>query len=45
LERLESEGKVMAHWHDGFWQPMDTLQGTCLREDPAHKGTALWRLK
>ena len=36
LERLATDGQLMAFAHDGFWQPMDTLRERNLLE-------ALWR--
>ena len=43
LERLASEGQLMAFRHDGFWQPMDTLREKDLLESLWSKGTAPWR--
>ncbi len=44
LERLASEGQLMAFQHEGFWQPMDTLREKHLLEGLWNSGTAPWKL-
>ena len=44
LERMARNGEVMAYRHDGFWQPMDTLQERRLLEDLGHNGAVPWRV-
>jgi glucose-1-phosphate cytidylyltransferase len=43
LERLASEGNLMAFRHGGFWQCMDTLRDKILLEDLWKKGGAPWK--
>lgn len=43
LERLASEGQLMAFRHDGFWQPMDTLREKELLESLWASGAAPWK--
>ena len=43
LERLASEGQLMAFQHQGFWQPMDTLRDKHLLEELWSSGRAPWR--
>ncbi len=45
LERLASEGQLMAFRHDGFWQPMDTLRDRQLLEALWQSGEAPWLTK
>jgi glucose-1-phosphate cytidylyltransferase len=35
----------MAYRHDGFWQPMDTLQERWLLEDLGHRAAGPWRVE
>jgi len=42
MERLASEGEMVAYKHDGFWQPMDTLREKILLEDYWATGAAPW---
>ncbi|MDP4121401.1 MAG: sugar phosphate nucleotidyltransferase, partial [Bacillota bacterium] len=44
LERLSDEGKLFAHQHRGFWQPMDTLREKLLLEDLYASGNAAWKV-
>jgi glucose-1-phosphate cytidylyltransferase len=44
LERLASDGQLMAFRHDGFWQPMDTLRERKLLEDLWAAGEAPWKV-
>lgn len=43
LERLASEGQLMAFQHPGFFQPMDTLRERDLLESLWASGTAPWK--
>ncbi len=43
LERLASEGQLMAYRHEGFWQCMDTLHDKRLLEEHWNSGTAPWK--
>ncbi len=44
LERLASEGQLMAYRHPGFWQPMDTLREKRLLEELWQSGQAPWKV-
>jgi glucose-1-phosphate cytidylyltransferase len=44
MERLASEGELMAYRHEGFWQPMDTLREKKLLDDLWLNGTAPWKV-
>jgi glucose-1-phosphate cytidylyltransferase len=44
MERLASEGELMAYRHEGFWQPMDTLREKKLLDDLWANGTAPWKV-
>ncbi|MCL4849756.1 MAG: glucose-1-phosphate cytidylyltransferase [Bryobacteraceae bacterium] len=44
LERLASEGELMAFRHTGFWQPMDTLREKQLLESLWAGGNAPWKM-
>jgi glucose-1-phosphate cytidylyltransferase len=43
LQRLASEGQLMAFEHHGFWQPMDTLRDKIYLEDLWAAGSAPWK--
>ena len=43
LERLAAEGQLMAHKHNGFWQPMDTLRDKLHLEELWQSGMAPWK--
>jgi glucose-1-phosphate cytidylyltransferase len=43
LQRLASEGQLMAFEHGGFWQPMDTLRDKHLLEELWSSGRAPWK--
>jgi len=43
LERLSSEGQLSAYFHDGFWQPMDTLRDQQFLESLWQSGKAPWK--
>ena len=42
LERLASEGQLMAYRHEGFWQPMDTVRERQMLEKHWASGQAPW---
>jgi glucose-1-phosphate cytidylyltransferase len=44
LERLAREGRLAAHRHSGFWQPMDTLRDKNLLEELWTQGRAPWKV-
>ena len=44
LERLASDGELMAFHHRGFWQPMDTLRDKLMLEDLWSQGKAPWKI-
>lgn len=43
LERLASDGEIMAYKHEGFWQPMDTLRDKSHLEELWQSGIAPWK--
>jgi glucose-1-phosphate cytidylyltransferase len=43
LERLANEGQVSAYFHNGFWQPMDTLRDKTHLEELWNNGQAQWK--
>jgi glucose-1-phosphate cytidylyltransferase len=43
LEKLASDGQLMAYKHDGFWQCMDTLRDKTLLETLWASGNAPWK--
>ncbi len=44
LETLAAEGQLMAYFHEGFWQPMDTLREQKLLQTLWESGNAPWNL-
>jgi glucose-1-phosphate cytidylyltransferase len=44
LERLATDGQLMAYRHDGFWQPMDTLRDVNYLERLWTSGEAPWKV-
>ena len=44
LERLAATDQLRAHFHDGFWQPMDTLRDRQLLGGMWNDRTAPWRV-
>ncbi len=44
LENLAKEEQLSVHFHDGFWQPMDTLRDRNHLEDLWSTGRAPWRI-
>jgi glucose-1-phosphate cytidylyltransferase len=43
LQRLASEGQLMAYKHEGYWQCMDTLREKHILEDLWRTGKAPWK--
>lgn len=43
MERLSEEGQLTVHFHDGFWQPMDTLRDKQYLESLWASGKAPWK--
>ena len=43
LQRLATEGELMAYEHKGFWQPMDTLREKHLLDELWTTGKASWK--
>lgn len=43
MERLAAEQQLMAYYHDGFWQPMDTLRDKNHLESLWTTGSAPWK--
>lgn len=44
VQRLASEGNLVAYRHPGFWQPMDTLRDKNHLEDLWARGSAPWKV-
>jgi glucose-1-phosphate cytidylyltransferase len=43
MQKLAAAGQMQAYFHDGFWQPMDTLREKNLLEDLWNTGKAPWK--
>ena len=43
IERLTQAGQVQAFYHQGFWQPMDTLRDKQRLEELWSRGNAPWK--
>ena len=43
MERIAAEGKMAVHFHNGFWQPMDTLRDKKHLEELWETGKAAWK--
>ena len=43
LQELSKKSQLMAFYHDGFWQPMDTLREKNILEDMWASDKALWK--
>lgn len=43
MERLARDQQMNAYFHNGFWQPMDTLRDKVLLDELWARGTAPWR--
>jgi glucose-1-phosphate cytidylyltransferase len=44
MKQLTKEGQVAAYFHQGFWQPMDTLREKKLLEEMWASGKAPWKV-
>lgn len=44
MENLASDGQLNAHFHSGFWQPMDTLRDKRYLEALWSSGNAPWKV-
>jgi glucose-1-phosphate cytidylyltransferase len=44
MENLAKEGQLLAFFHHGFWQPMDTLRDKVLLEELWQSGKAPWKI-
>jgi glucose-1-phosphate cytidylyltransferase len=44
LEKIATNGDLLAYKHDGFWQPMDTLRDKNYLEDLWKAGKAPWKI-
>jgi glucose-1-phosphate cytidylyltransferase len=44
LERLSAKGEVQAFFHNGFWQPMDTIREKQRLEELWASGKAPWKI-
>ncbi len=44
LRQLAAKGELMAFYHNGFWQPMDTLREKNLLEELWDSGKAPWKI-
>ncbi len=44
LEAIAGKGELKAFYHEGFWQPMDTLRDRNNLEDMWQKGHAPWKV-
>ena len=44
MEQLARDGQMSAFFHNGFWQPMDTLRDKTLLEDLWLSGKAPWKI-
>lgn len=45
LENLAADGQLMAYFHGGFWQPMDTLREQRMLQSLWESGNAPWKVK
>ncbi|MDA8574844.1 glucose-1-phosphate cytidylyltransferase [Alphaproteobacteria bacterium] len=44
LEKLARDDQLRAYFHDGFWQPMDTLRDRMALASMADSGSAPWKV-
>jgi glucose-1-phosphate cytidylyltransferase len=44
MENLAADGQMMAHLHNGFWKPMDTLRDKIELEESWESNTAAWKI-
>lgn len=45
IEKLVAGGQLMAHRHNGFWQPMDTIRDKHVLETLWNSGEAPWKVQ
>ena len=43
MERLAADGQLSVYFHNGFWQPMDTLRDKRHLEELWDEGRAPWK--
>lgn len=44
MEKLAEDNQLTVHFHEGFWQPMDTLRDKHYLEGLWHSGKAPWKV-
>lgn len=44
MEQLAADSQLTVHFHDGFWQPMDTLRDKLMLENLWASGKAAWKV-
>jgi glucose-1-phosphate cytidylyltransferase len=44
MERLAADDQLRAYFHEGFWQPMDTLRDRVYLESLWDDGKAPWKI-
>ncbi len=44
LESLAKQRQLRAHFHDGFWRPMDTLRDKIVLDEMWNSGQAPWKI-
>ena len=44
LERLARENQLSAYYHNGFWQPMDTMRDKNYLEELWENGSPPWKM-
>jgi glucose-1-phosphate cytidylyltransferase len=44
LERLAQENELSAYYHNGFWQPMDTMRDKNYLEELWNTGSPPWKI-
>ena len=44
MERLAADGELGAYFHEGYWQPMDTLRDRRQLEEMWESGRAAWKV-
>jgi glucose-1-phosphate cytidylyltransferase len=44
MERLAADGELGAYFHEGFWQPMDTLRDRRQLDEMWESGRAAWKV-
>lgn len=43
LPQIAQDGQLIAHYHDGFWHPMDTLRDKVMLDELWQSGRAPWK--